>query len=202
MATVKRDPLNFFEPFENLPPGHENQLTRALLLVLRLSPIAHGAWLARVAAERRLIDLPEPEYVTQQREIKIEADPDEPVPLVSVFLTPAAGFDDSAVVQAATRGQVLDAIITYPGELVVVVENKIAADRNWQAANINITGVAVDIGAGQKPTTVLWPDLLADFNAILERQLVGGAERAVVSDFQIYAEDHFPGLGPAQTLRT
>ena len=83
MATVKRDPLNIFQPFENLPPGHENQLTRALLLVLRLSPIAHGAWLARVAAARWLIDLPEPEYVTQRREIKIEADPDEPVPLVS-----------------------------------------------------------------------------------------------------------------------
>jgi hypothetical protein len=52
MATVKRDPLNFFQPFENLPPGHENQLTRALLLVLRLSLIAHAAWLASVVPMR------------------------------------------------------------------------------------------------------------------------------------------------------
>jgi hypothetical protein len=43
---VERDALNFFEPFERLPPNHENQLTRALLLVLRLSPVAHEAWLA------------------------------------------------------------------------------------------------------------------------------------------------------------
>jgi len=27
---MDRDPLNFFQPFERLPAGHENQLTRAL----------------------------------------------------------------------------------------------------------------------------------------------------------------------------
>jgi hypothetical protein len=31
-----RDPLNFFEPYEGLPPSHENQLTRAFLVVLKL----------------------------------------------------------------------------------------------------------------------------------------------------------------------
>jgi hypothetical protein len=46
---MDRDPLSFFQPFENLPPGHENQLTRALLLVLRLCPIAHEAWLSRLS---------------------------------------------------------------------------------------------------------------------------------------------------------
>jgi hypothetical protein len=38
-----RDPLNFFEPYESLPPTHENQLTRAFLIVLRLVPIARAA---------------------------------------------------------------------------------------------------------------------------------------------------------------
>jgi len=42
---MARDPLNFFSPYENLPPKHENQPTRALLVVLRLSPAAHMAWL-------------------------------------------------------------------------------------------------------------------------------------------------------------
>ncbi len=31
--------LNFFIPYENAPAGHENQLTRALLVVLRYSPM-------------------------------------------------------------------------------------------------------------------------------------------------------------------
>jgi hypothetical protein len=37
-----RDPLNFYSPYERLPAGHENQLTRALLVLLRMSPIAHS----------------------------------------------------------------------------------------------------------------------------------------------------------------
>jgi hypothetical protein len=43
---MARDPLNFFSPFDELPPNHENQLTRALLVVLRLSPIARATWVA------------------------------------------------------------------------------------------------------------------------------------------------------------
>jgi hypothetical protein len=31
---VDRDPLNFFQPFEKSPANQENQLTRALLVVL------------------------------------------------------------------------------------------------------------------------------------------------------------------------
>jgi hypothetical protein len=47
-----RDPLNFFEPYESLPPTHENQLTRAFLVTLRLVPIAHAAWLRMVSDAR------------------------------------------------------------------------------------------------------------------------------------------------------
>jgi hypothetical protein len=47
-----RDPLNFFEPFESLPPTHENQLTRGFLVVLRLVPIAHAVWLRMVSDAR------------------------------------------------------------------------------------------------------------------------------------------------------
>jgi hypothetical protein len=197
---VDRDPLNFFQPFENLKPGHENQLTRALLLLLRLSPIAHEAWLARIPGSKRLWELPGAEFVTQRRSILIETDADEPLPLVSVFLTPHSTFDDTKVVAADDRAQVLDAIITYPREQVVVVENKITPADDWQAANINITGVAVLIAEGQKPVRILWPDLLADLNGLLEHNLVGGAERGILSDFLTYVEDHFPGLGPDQTL--
>jgi hypothetical protein len=41
MTVVIRDALNFFEPYERLPARHENQLTRSLLVVLRMSPMAH-----------------------------------------------------------------------------------------------------------------------------------------------------------------
>lgn len=59
-----RDPLNFISPYERLPAGHENQLTRVLLLLLRLSPLAHIEWLRLVDPNRRLAALPTPTFAT------------------------------------------------------------------------------------------------------------------------------------------
>jgi hypothetical protein len=61
---VARDRLNFFRPFERLAPNHENELTRALLVVLRLSPLAHVVWLRYVAPDRQLEQLPPAEFDT------------------------------------------------------------------------------------------------------------------------------------------
>lgn len=47
-------PLNFFAPYADLPGHHENQLTRALLVALRYSPMAHAAWLNLVDPSLRL----------------------------------------------------------------------------------------------------------------------------------------------------
>lgn len=62
-------PLNFFVPYQSAPAWHENLLTRALLVVLRYSPIAHQAWLDFVAPGRRLYALPPAEFATQRQRV-------------------------------------------------------------------------------------------------------------------------------------
>ena len=141
-------------------------------------------------------------FDTQRRAVALEADENDPVPLVSVFLAPNEVLGDDVVVAESDRNQVLDAIITYPGALVVVVETKVAEADAAQAANLNIEGVAVTIAHGQKPVLVRWPDLLADLNGILERNLVGGAERDLLADFLSYVEDNFPDLGRTACSRS
>ena len=47
--------LNFFEPFESLSARHENQLTRAFLVMCKYIPIAHQAWLRRVSEATRTL---------------------------------------------------------------------------------------------------------------------------------------------------
>jgi hypothetical protein len=122
---VTSDQLNFFSPFERLPPNHENQLTRALLVLLRLSSTAHATWLRFVAPERQLQYLPVATFATQRRALR-QADPDaEIADLISVFLAPEEPLSGGGAVTKSDRGQVLDAIIDYDGELLVVVENKI-----------------------------------------------------------------------------
>jgi|SRR5215471_18471822 hypothetical protein len=110
-----QDRLNFFEPWERLPANHENQLTRALLVVLRYCPIAHQAWLSLVDAARLTLHLlPRPTFDTQRAQIlRSESQPktNEPIKGISVLCV----TDDSNEVQSAVlvsdRGQVLDEIL-------------------------------------------------------------------------------------------
>jgi hypothetical protein len=109
---VQSDALNFFMPFRRLEPNHENQLTRALLVVLRLSPMAHTVWLRLVAPDHNLPALPVATFQTQMRSVRHAGDADEPVALASVFLTPEVPLTGGGVVTESDRGQVLDAVIT------------------------------------------------------------------------------------------
>lgn len=197
---MERDALNFFEPFERLPANHENQLTRAFLLVLRMSPIAHEAWLARAAPHRRLHEMPAPVYDTQRRAVRSAGVVDEQVPIVSVFLAPSEPLGDDVIVKVSERQQVLDAVVEYGESLVVVIENKVAEASDEQARALNIAGAGILIAADQERQVVTWPDVIGDVTGILERGLVGGAERSILEDFLAYVEDHFAGLGPYRTL--
>lgn len=197
------DALNFFQPFHRLEPTHENQLTRALLLVLKLSPAAHSAWLGLVDAKLQLHRLPPARFDTQKRAVRV-AEPDaELAALVSVFLTPEHPLDaGDGIVVESDRTQVLDAVIDYGGELLVVIENKVAEDSDRQAREVNLAGAGIRLAEGQTRVVVLWRQLLEELVALSEpeRRLVAGAEAQVLDDFLRYVEDHFPDLGPFRTL--
>lgn len=197
---MESDALNFFLPFRRLEPNHENQLTRALLVVLRLSPMAHAAWLRLVAPDRQLQQLPVASFRTQTRAVRRVGQDDEPADLVSVFLTPEAPLSGGGVVTESDRTQVLDAVIDYDGEFLVVVENKVAEGDDRQARELNTTGARVRLADGQEAVVVLWRDLLEAFIALRERNLIAGAEATLLDDFLLYTEDYFPDLGPFRTL--
>jgi hypothetical protein len=196
---MKRDPLNFFQPFEGLQPNHENQLTRALLVLLRVSPAAHERWLTRLKVDPGL-HKSATGFRTQQHAVLKSTASKQRVPVLSVFLTPKAPLETDLVVRASGRQQVLDAIIEYGQERVIVVENKVAEASSWQAINLNIKRAGVRIAKGEKVRVVEWPDLLAHFGALLEGGRVAGAEAEVLADFLQYAEDQFPRLGPYHSL--
>ena len=149
---MDRDPLNLFQPFEKLPAGHENQLTRALLVILRMSPMAHAVWLRQAAPDLQLQVLPVASYETQRGAIRVSSDAEEPAPLISVFLTPKQPLEAGSVTES-DRLQVLDAIIDYGGERVVVIENKVAEVEDWQAREINFTGARVKVDEDRRPAS-------------------------------------------------
>ena len=195
-----RDPLNFYSPYERLPAGHENQLTRALLVLLRMSPIAHSEWLHLIDPTRRLGNLPAPTYETQRRLLRRATEQEEQAQLISVFLAPEHPLSGGGQVAESDRNQVLDGIINYGGELIVAIENKIFDADDLQARNINTTGARIVLADGQQAVVVLWRAVLEALLQLRERDLVAGAEARILNDFLIYVEDHFPDLGPFRHL--
>jgi hypothetical protein len=194
---VESDAVNFFLPFRRLEPNHENQLTSALLVVLRYSVTAHAAWLRLVAPERQL-----QEFRTQTRAVRYADEEDEPAALVSVFLTPEAprsGGD--GVITESDRTQVLDAVVDYGGELLVVIENKVAEADDRQAREINLQGGRIRLTEGAR----------ARHRSLARR--AGGVHRAArthpgrrgrglaAGRLPALHEDYFPDLGPFRTLR-
>jgi hypothetical protein len=195
-----QDRLNFFEPWERIPANHENQLTRALLVVLRYCPIAHQAWLSRVDAASsspldpkppglNLHSLPRPTFDTQRVQIlRSESQPktNEPIKGISVLCVADASNEVQSAVLESDRGQVLDGIIRYGDDYVIVLESKLhefVAGMIDQASNINIHGQPIQFDGPVR--NISWRDVLASFTDLAdqERRLVSGAEREILNDF-------------------
>lgn len=194
--------LNFFAPYSSLSAGHENQLTRALMVVLRYSPMAHQAWLRLVAPDRELQKLHTAEFAIQQERLLPDysaVEEAEEIPGISVWLAPDAEGIEAAV-EPSDRRQVLDAIVSYGGDLVVVIENKIGWGKpTQQPYQVNLHGTPVRFD--QPPRSVRWQDVLEVLADLVERNLVHGAERMVVSDFLGFVEENFLHIGPYSSLR-
>ena len=199
--SVAHNALNYFEPYEQYPPRHENQLTRALAVLLRLSPMAQTAWLRRVDRELALWELPPVEMRVQKRELVPQADKlaePEQLRVISVFLS-GEREEASGAIEPSERHQVLDAVFLYGQVLAVVVENKLAGEPDdWQARQLNLGGLTLAVD--ERPRALRWRDLLSDFAEILSKGLVTGAEAGVLEDFLEYVEAYFGELLPFNNL--
>lgn len=200
--------LNLFEPYRELPRGHEDQLTRAAMIVLRLVPLARETLLQAIGepSQSRL-----PDCIVDMQATNI-VDPSEEGAaggevrrgrLVSVFLTPdTEPFDLAEEITDTDRGQRFDGVLRFDPDLVVVLESKVC--RRWarrnghRAAELNLGGTRFD----ERRTCVLrWHDLLESWWRLVELGVLSPAEQAIVKDVLSYAHQDFGQLLPFGTLR-
>lgn len=200
--------LNVFEPYGDLGRGHEDQLTRAAMIVLRLVPLAREALLHEIGepSQSRLpdcaIDL-QAAHLVDPSEEGASGGRVRRGRLVSVFLTP--DFEPPEIADEVTdtdRGQRFDGVLRFDPELVVLLESKVC--RKWAKRNghrvgeLNLGGVRF----AQRRTCLLrWHDLLEAWWRLAEIGVLAPAEHALVQDMLSYAHQDFGHLLPFGSLR-
>jgi hypothetical protein len=200
--------LNVFEPYRELGRAHEDQLTRAAMIVLRLVPMAREALLQAIGEPSQsqlpdcVIDMQATNLVDPSEESAAGGEV-ERKRLVSVFLTPdTEPVDISPEITEIDRGQRFDGVLRFDPDLVVVLESKVC--RRWarrdgkRVAELNLGGTHF----AQRRTFVLrWHDLLESWWRLVELGVLAPAEQAIVSDVLSYAHQDFGQLLPYGTLR-
>jgi hypothetical protein len=195
-----------FDVFHSQEAGHENHLTRALLVLLRLSPLAQQVWLRQIGlAELGLVGVGDPTYAFQTGTVPT-IDPStqgEPIRGISVFITQVPAYNAAAITTHTDR-QIPDALITYPAEdtpIVVVVESKVrdAADA-LQASEINLGGIQVEWSPAT-PVELLWSNLIDELWSLLDLGATGATEQRLLLDFFDFVDRYYQEVGPYSTLK-
>ncbi len=209
MESTGRNPhLNVFEPYRELSRGHEDQLTRAAMIVLRLVPLAREALLAAIGEPSQsqlpdcIVDMQATNLVDASEE-NVAGGEVRRGRLVSVFLTPdIEPFELAEDVSDTADNQRFDGVLRFDPDLVVVLESKVC--RRWarrnghRAAELNLGGTRF----AQRRTAVLrWHDLLESWWRLVELGVLAPAEQAIVKDVLSYAHQDFGALLPFGTLR-
>lgn len=199
------DHINVFRPFEGLAAHHEDRLTRAALIVMKLIPLARDAFLC-LAGETGVGWLPPLSRVrTQQTTLRHRGQLEEResgTKLLSVFLTPAESQQMSiAEVGQRTGGMRLDGVLEFGDDLLVVIESKLDEGvPDAQACYLDIEGVEV---SETRTEHVSWHALLASWQELSEVEVLAPVERDLLDDFWQFVESErrFDDLLPFTTLR-
>ena len=193
--------LSIFRPYDR-DPGHEDQLTRAALIVMRLVPLCQEAFLG-LAGCPRLSELPPPRFDMQTESLAaLDTEVEDPKidELVSVFVGPhehlVAGSDEPNL--ASERQARYDGVIQYGTTLLVVIESKLYASASEQQA-LEINTKQLDFQE-KRWVPVRWQDLLDRWWNLIELRMLGPAELAVLNDFFDNAEQNFGDLLPYTDL--
>lgn len=188
--------LNVYLPYER-NAWHEDQLTRAAMVLMRLVPAALDAFLAQAACPPAS-QLPEIEFDMQTALVQREPGPLRE--LVSVFLTPDAGAgaaDDD--VADAVRGQRLDGVLRFDPELVVVIESKVREGASdWQSRHLHLAGATPD---SRRRRDVRWHSVIDAWMALRDGPEMDTTARLLLDDFHEFANTHFSHVMPYRTLR-
>jgi len=199
------DHLNIFYPYEAKPLNHEDQLTRALLILMRNIKVVEMTVMDLIIEEMEQIGChPVPPRLTKSKtgidliKTQVWSRTKEELGsqngrLVSVLLTDEKLKIEHRVARTDRVG-VYDGIIRYKPEWIFVIENKPDCRNVWVEQLSSTFNESFDIE--DKPVVLRWQEIITRISVLKENELVQGSDASLLEDFLDFVSDQFPELNP------
>lgn len=211
--------LNYFEAFQSKAAWHEDQLTRAFLVLIRFVPLVHARFLALIREEQERIhcdELVSPITVVAEKNVLIETQATQirhdQGRLLSVLMSDEQ-WTKQHEVQSSERGARYDGVLAYTSsegsssrsepDWLIIVENKPKERNVWpDQINPSYHSLPLDhrLEIESKPIALSWRSVIRDLRSLLDRDLTGRAEKIMVEDFLDYVTHWYSYLLPFDTI--
>lgn len=199
--------LNYFNPYESKAGHHEDQLTRAYLVILKHSSHAFFTFVEYCRSKHTTNGDERPislnnfleqgwEFETQKGNPEINTDY-----LLSVLITDSKVKTSDSGIQSSERNARYDGIITFGSSLTMVIENKPRSGSVWFGQlNPSRQNLAEDTVVYSSPIVLEWKEIIKQLNHLLALPTMSGNEKIMVDDFLSFVDEKFPHLNPYDSL--
>ena len=196
--------LNYFEPYKGKEPYHEDQLTRAFLVILRMIPLVQTTFIDLIRSyqilkkhNRILPALTEPLMRLDNIETQKTSITDSQGYLVSLLMT-NKNWTPETVIENADRGARYDGVIYFDSDpkWILVIENKPWSENVWEEQLKPNISKDSKIEIVEDLVVIDWKKVIERLSALLQKQLVHGAEALLIEDFMSFVDKYFSYLNP------
>lgn len=200
--------LNIFNPYQSKTGEHEDQLTRAYLVLLKLSGHAFFTFVEYCRSSHKTSGNEEPISIIDLLEQDLEIETQRGNPeintkyLLSILITDSQIKTADSSVKTSERSARYDGIITFGSNLTMVIENKPRSGDVWiNQINPSERNLADDIIVYCNPTVLEWKKIIKQLNHLKTVPTIAGYEKMLFDDFLDYVDENFPFLNPYDSFQ-
>lgn len=201
--------LNVFNPYRNKSNYHEDELTRAFLILLKKIPMIQGMFIDLIRnemIEKKCNDIIPSLFqkeayiysvntqISNSNEIFKQAIGRR---VVSIVISDDRLIQDTEIKNSSRKAR-YDCVILYEPSWIFVIENKPSVKSIWlEQLNPNVDE---SIEIEENIITLSWREIIEKLNSLVENKLLMGLEEDYIIDFIEYIDYEFPKLNPYTTL--
>jgi len=199
--------LNYFNPYDSKSGSHEDQLTRAYLVLLKHSSHTFFAFVEYCRSKHAPKCDEKPvsinNYLAQGWEIETQKGNPEinTEYLLSVLITDKELEANDSRIESSERNARYDGIITFGSNLTMVIENKPRSESVWFGQlKPSRQNLADETKIYSSPVILEWKEIIKQLNHLSVLPTISGNERLLIEDFLELIDYKFPFLNPYDSL--